>query len=68
VIEIQTGCAFTGFAILPDSEAVIKSNLRWQRLFFKLHQLFIGHKAMFANKFWATEGGLREDKASGWFN
>ena len=31
--------------------------------FLKLHQLFIGHKAMFANKFRATEGGLREDKA-----
>jgi hypothetical protein len=25
--------------------------------FLKLHQLFIGHKAMFANKFRATEGG-----------
>ena len=25
--------------------------------FLKLHQLFIGHKAMFANKFRATGGG-----------
>jgi len=46
---------FTGFIFLPENGIAVKTNLREYKLFYKLHGLFIGHKAMFANEFQANK-------------